>query len=70
MNGTYVAMYTLVCFHVFKTTNANKIWVKFGVHEHQIHKPVYQLAEILETETLPALLKAPILTGCDVTRRN
>ena len=36
-NGTDVAMYTLAYFHVFKTTNVNKIWVKFGIHERQRH---------------------------------
>ena len=31
--------------------------------------PVYQFAEILGTERLRALLKAHILTGCDVTSK-
>ena len=68
-NGTVVVMYTLAYLHVFKTTNVNKIWVKFGIRERQIHIPVYQLAEILGTERLRALLKAHILTGCDVTSK-
>ena len=62
-------MYTLAYFHVFKTTNVNKVWVKFGIHERLIHIPVYHLAEILEAERLRALLKAHILTGCDVTSK-
>ena len=62
-------MYTLAYFHVFKTMNVNKIWVKFGIRERQIHIPVYQLAEILGIERLRALLKAHILTGCDVTSK-
>ena len=33
-NSTDVAMYTLAYFHVFKTTNVMKIWVKLGIHEH------------------------------------
>ena len=36
-NGTDVAMYTLVYFHLFKTTNVNKIWMKFGIHKRQRH---------------------------------
>ena len=68
-NGTVVTIYTLVYFHVFKTTNVNKIWVKFGIHELQIHIPVYHLAEVVGTERLQALLKAHILIGCDVTSK-
>ena len=62
-------MYTLAYFHVFKTTNVNKIWVTFGIHKRQRHIPVYQLAEILGTDRLRALLKTHILTGCDVTNK-
>ena len=54
---------------MFKTVNANKIWVNFGIHERQRHIPVYQLAEILGTEKSRALLKAHILTECDVTSK-
>ena len=36
-NDIDVAMYNLVYFHVFKTMNINKIWVKFGTHERQRH---------------------------------
>ena len=66
-NGTVVTIYTLAYFHVYKTTNVNKMWVKFEIHELQIHIPVYHLAEILGTERL--LLKAHILIGCDVTSK-
>ena len=62
-------MYTLAYFHVFKTTNVNKLWVKFGIHERLIHIPVYHLAKILEAERLRAQLKAHILSGCDVTSK-
>ena len=41
--------------------------VKLGIHERQRHIPVYQLAEILGTEKLRALLKTHILTGCNDT---
>ena len=68
-NGTVVTIYTLAYFHVYKTTNVNKMWVKFEIHELQIHIPVYHLAEILGTERLQALLKAHTLTGCDVTSK-
>ena len=68
-NDTDVAIYTLAYFHAFKTTTVRKIWVKFVIHERQRHIPVYQLAEILGTERLRALLKAHILIGCDVTRK-
>ena len=62
-------MYTSAYFHVFKTTNINKIWVTFGIHERQRYIPVYQLAEIFGTERLGALLKARILTACDATNK-
>ena len=68
-NRTDVAMGTLAYFHVFKTTNVNKIWVKFGIHERQRYIPIHRLAEILGTEKSRALLKAHILTGCDVTSK-
>ena len=65
-NDKDVAMYTLGYFHVFKTTNVNKIWVAFEIHERQKHIPVYPLAVILGTERLRTLLKSHNLTGCDV----
>ena len=49
--------------------SVNKIWAKFGILERQRHVPVHQLAEILGTEKSRALLKAHILTGCDVTSK-
>ena len=66
-NDTDVVMYNLAYFHVYKTMNVNKIWVKFGILENQRHIPVHQLAEILGTEKSRALFKAHILTGCDGT---
>ena len=68
-NDTDVVMYNLAYFHVYKTMNVNKIWVKFGILENQRHIPVHQLAEILGTEKSRALLKAHILTGCDITSK-
>ena len=68
-NGTDVVMDTLAYFHVFKTTNLNRIWVKFEIHDRQRHIPIHRLAEILGTEKSWALLKAHILTGCDVTSK-
>ena len=47
--------------------NVNKIWVRFGILERQRHIPVHGLAEILGTEK--SLLKAHILTVCDVTSK-
>ena len=69
LNDTDVAMYILAYFHVFKTTDVNKIWVTFGIHERQTDIPVYQLAEILGTQRLGALLNVHILTACDVTNK-
>ena len=46
-NDTDVVMYNLAYFHVYRTTNVNKIWVKLGILERQRHIPVHQLAEIL-----------------------
>ena len=34
-NDTDVVMYNLAYFHVYKTINVNKIWVKFGILERQ-----------------------------------
>ena len=62
-------MYNLAYFHVYKTMNVNKIWVKFGILELQRHIPVHRLAEILGTEKSRALLKAHIWTVCDVTSK-
>ena len=36
-NGTDVVMYNLAYYHVYKTMNVNKIWVKFGILEPQRH---------------------------------
>ena len=47
--------------------NVNENWLKFRIHERQRHTPVHRLAEILGREKLRALLKAHILTVCDVT---
>ena len=66
---TDVVMYNLAYSHVYKTMNVNKIGVKFGIHQYQRHIPVHDLAEILGTEKSRALLKAHILTGCDVTSK-
>ena len=60
-------MYNLGYFHVIKTMNVYKIWIKFGIHEQQRHVPVQWLAEIIGTEKLWVLLKAHILIGFDVT---
>ena len=68
-NRTDVAMYILANCLGFKTTNVDKLWVKFGIDESPRHIPVYQLAEILGTERLRAMLKEQILTGCDVTSK-
>ena len=62
-------MYNLAYFHVYKTMNVNKIWVKFGILELQKHIPVHRLAEILGTEKSRALFKAHIWTVCDVTSK-
>ena len=62
-------MYNLAYFHVDKTMNVSKIWMKFGILERQAHIPVHQLAEILGTQKPRALLKAHILTRCDVTSK-
>ena len=43
--------------------------MKFGILERQRHIPVHRLVEILGTEKSRALLKAYILTGCDVTSK-
>ena len=68
-NDTDVAICNLAYFHVYKTMSVNKIWAKFRILERQRHVPVHQLAEILGTEKSRALLKAHILTGCDVTSK-
>ena len=68
-NDTNVVMYNLAYFHVDKTMNVSKVWIKFGILERQTHIPVHQLAEILGREKPRALLKAHILTGCDVTSK-
>ena len=34
-NDTDVVMYYLDYFHVYKTMNVNKIWMKFGILERQ-----------------------------------
>ena len=49
--------------------NVNKIWVKFGILERQRHITVYQLTEILGTKKSRVLLKAHILSGCDVASK-
>ena len=36
-NDTDVVMYNSAYFHVYKTINVNKIWVKFGILERQRH---------------------------------
>ena len=46
--------------------NVSNIWVTFEIHDCQRHIPIYQLAETLGTEKLRVLLKAHILTGCNV----
>ena len=48
---------------------STKISVKFRIHECQRYIPVHQLLEILGTEKSWALLRAHILTGCDVTSK-
>ena len=68
-NDTDVVICNLAYFHVYKTMSVNKIWAKFGILGRQRHVPVHQLAEILGTEKSRALLKAHILTGCDVTSK-
>ena len=57
------------CEHMYKTMNVNKIWVKFGILERQRHITVYQLTEILGTKKSRVLLKAHILSGCDVASK-
>ena len=47
--------------------NVNKIWVKFEILERQRHIQVNQLT--LATKKSRVLLKARILTGCDVTSK-
>ena len=37
--------------------NVEKIWVEFGIYEHQKNIPVYQLADTLGTKKSRVLLK-------------
>ena len=62
-------MYSLAYFHVYKTMNVNKIWVKFEILERERHITVYQFTEILGTKKSRVLLKLHILTECDVTNK-
>ena len=64
---TDVVIYNLAYFAIFKERGIKQVWIKFGTQQKKRDVPLHRLAEHLGDEKCLALLKAHILTGCNVT---
>ena len=68
-NDTDVVIYTLAYYKRFFEFGIQELWVQFDIQERRRNIPIHKLAEKLGEERCLALLKAHILTGCDVTSK-
>jgi hypothetical protein len=68
-NDTDVVIYNLAYYDKFKMVNIEKIWIRYGLKEKVRNIPIHWIADILGTDKSLALLKAHVLTGCDVTSK-
>ena len=53
----------------FMTEGSVELWIKFGAGEKGRCILIHILAEKLGKNLLPVIVKAPVLTGCDVTSK-
>ena len=68
-NDTDVVIYNLAYFSQFKQRGVKQLWIRFGSQDKKRDIPIHSIAEKFGDEKCLALLKAHILTGCDVTSR-
>ena len=68
-NNTNVVIYSLVYHQRFCELGIQELWVKFGIKDGCRNIPIHKLGQQLGGEECSALLKAYILTGCDVTSK-
>ena len=68
-NDTDVFIYNLAYYEQFRKDKIRELWIRFGVKEKARNIPIHRIAEELGVEKSAALLKAYILTGCDVTSK-
>ena len=68
-NNTDVVIYSLAYYQRFCELEIQELWVKFGIKDGRRNIPIHKLGQQLGGEKCSALLKAYILTGCDVTNK-
>ena len=68
-NDTDVLVLLLYYAEIFKDRGMGEIWIKFGTGERARLIPIHLLADILGKNMSCAIMKAHILSGCDVTSK-
>ena len=68
-NDTDVFVLVLYYVHYFMEKGLVEIWMKYGTGEGERLIPMYILGNIIKPKLCKIILKAHILTGCDVTSK-
>ena len=64
-NDTDVIVYSLSYFVSF---DIEELWIKFGTGKHTRNIPIHLMFKELGTDISRVIIKAHVLTGCDLTR--
>lgn len=67
LNDTDVVVLLTFFMHQFRQSGLQELWIKFGTGEKTKFIPIHSLAMELGPSISAAVMKAHILTGCDVT---
>ena len=68
-NDTDVVILLLNYIHHFSSIGLSELWIRFGTSDKTRHIPIHKLGEVLGSNMCSIILKAHILTGCDVTSK-
>ena len=68
-NDTYVCVLLLHYMNVFKKNGLKKILIRYGTGNTRRFIPVHKIYEKLGNSVSSVLLKAHVLTGCDLTSK-
>ena len=68
-NDTDVVVLILFYTHLLLSKGLHELWIKYGVGDHVRFLPMHYLAKKLGPHQCSVIMKAHILTGCDVTSK-
>ena len=68
-NDTDDVVLLLHYIHHFFSVGLSELWIRFGTSDMTRHIPIHNLGEVIGSNRCSVILKAHILTGCDVTSK-